>query len=473
MLEKIAEFRTMLQKPAEARSMKEKLTVAAGLKGVEQASMVVTRLVATLVLTRLLAPETYGVFVVVITLQVITTMLTDFGPRTLILSMRAEEQVDDRFLNTCWTLQVIRGALLFVLYLLLGLGIAALQAAGGIAPESAYAAPDLPAAFAVLGFAVVLRGFETMKQFLHERELRLVRLSIIRIGFAVVSPLFMILFALVTPTVWCMVLAMIAAQACKTLALWAMLDGPRMQFMIDRRHWQEILSHLRWILSASGLVAMGREADSFVLGFYLPAPVLGVYFIAKQIVSLPMTFVLDLSASMGLQVFNRLLAYDDKAAMRRDYYRFRMPIDAACYFLAGGFMVAGPAIVALLYDPRYGDAGPIIQILALALPTIGVTLAGAGFAAQRRFYVLTLVTFLDLVLLLTGLFVALAVLENAWVAFFAVALFRLPSTAVLLWLARREGWVALLREFRMAPLILVGAAAGWVGAAAVTYLGFN
>ncbi|MEL6483154.1 MAG: hypothetical protein AAFQ75_17045, partial [Pseudomonadota bacterium] len=67
MLEKIAEFRTMLQKPAEARSMKEKLTVAAGLKGVEQASMVVTRLVATLVLTRLLAPETYGVFVVVIT----------------------------------------------------------------------------------------------------------------------------------------------------------------------------------------------------------------------------------------------------------------------------------------------------------------------------------------------------------------------------------------------------------------------
>ncbi|MEO1533537.1 MAG: hypothetical protein AAFU72_15315, partial [Pseudomonadota bacterium] len=141
--------------------------------------------------------------------------------------------------------------------------------------------------------------------------------------------------------------------------------------------------------------------------------------------------------------------------------------------LAGGFMVAGPAIVALLYDPRYGDAGPIIQILALALPTIGVTLAGAGFAAQRRFSVLTLVTFLDLVLLLTGLFVALAVLENAWVAFFAVALFRLPSTAVLLWLARREGWVALLREFRMAPLILVGAAAGWVGAAAVTYLGFS
>ncbi|MEO1317693.1 MAG: hypothetical protein AAFW01_14085, partial [Pseudomonadota bacterium] len=67
MLERIAAFRLMLQKPAEARSMKEKLTIAAGLKAAEQGLQVFTRLAATLILTRLLAPEIYGVFVVIIT----------------------------------------------------------------------------------------------------------------------------------------------------------------------------------------------------------------------------------------------------------------------------------------------------------------------------------------------------------------------------------------------------------------------
>ncbi|MEL6766701.1 MAG: oligosaccharide flippase family protein [Pseudomonadota bacterium] len=473
MLEKIAEFRLMLQKPAEARSMKERLTIAAGLKAVEQAVMVVTRLAGTLVLTRLLAPETYGVFVVLITLQVMTTMLTDFGPRALILSMKADEQVDDRFLNTCWSLQVLRGFLLLGVFVLLALGIAWGQGGGLVAADSAYAAEDLPAAFAVLGLAVVLQGFESMTQYLHERELRLVRLTCIRIGIAVLSPLLMIGFALLTPTVWCMVLAAIVAHGCKTVLIQAVLDGPRMRFLIDQRHWREVLTHLRWILSASGLVALAREADSFILGLFMPAPALGVYFIAKQIVSLPLNFVQGLTASTGFQVFTRLLAYEDKAAMRRDYYRFRRPIDAACYFLGGALVVAGPAVVALLYDPRYADAGVIVQILALALPTVGIMLTGAGFGAQRRFSVVTLVTFLDVAVLLAGLLVTLAVFANPWAAFFVVALFRLPSMVVLLWLGRREGWVSPLLEFSMAPLMLVGAAAGWAGAAVVTYLGFS
>ncbi|MEO0957238.1 MAG: oligosaccharide flippase family protein [Pseudomonadota bacterium] len=473
MLERIAAFRLMLQKPAEARSMKEKLTIAAGLKAAEQGLQVFTRLAATLILTRLLAPEIYGVFVVIITLQVMVTMITDFGPRSLILSMREDEGLDDRFLHTCWTLQVIRGGILLVLFLAIAAGIAGAQTAGMVSPESAYAAEDLPAAFAVLGLVPVIQGFETMKQYLHERELRLVRLTLIRLAFVVLAPTLMILFALITPTVWCMIFASIAAQAFRTAALTLALDGPKMRLLIDRRHWREILSHLRWIMSTSGLWAFGREADSFILGFFLTSPFLGTYFIAKQIVSLPLNFALDFMASTGVQVFTRLLAYGDLEALRRDYYRFRLPLDAVAFFLAGGFMVAGPAIVALLYDPRFADAGPIVQILAIGLPTIGFIMINSGFAAQRRFRIVTVTTLLDVTVLLTGLMVALVVFGSPWGAFFAIALLRVPSALLLLWLGGREGWVSLRREFLMTPMLLLGAAAGWLGAEVVTLLGFQ
>lgn len=234
MLDRFAQLRESLRRPADERSMKEKLVIAAGLKAVEQAVLVITRLGATLILTRLLAPETYGVFVVIITLQVMTNMLTDFGPRSLILSMREEERVDLRFLHTCWALQLLRGLVLFILFLLIAAAIAGAQAAGIVAPDSAYAAEDLPAAFAVLGLAVVIQGLETMNQYLHERDLRLVRLAAVRIGYAVATPTLMILFALVTPTVWCMVLASIVSMTLKVVALELLMIGPRMRFLIDR-----------------------------------------------------------------------------------------------------------------------------------------------------------------------------------------------------------------------------------------------
>jgi hypothetical protein len=46
-------------------------------------------------------------------------------------------------------------------------------------------------------------------------------------------------------------------------------------------------------------------------------------------------------------------------------------------------------------------------------------------------------------------------------ALFVVALHRIPETAVLLIKGHNEGWVSLLSEIRLIPLVAVGAALGW------------
>ncbi|MEO1318793.1 MAG: hypothetical protein AAFW01_19735, partial [Pseudomonadota bacterium] len=87
----------------------------------------------------------------------------------------------------------------------------------------------------------------------------------------------------------------------------------------------------------------------------------------------------------------------------------------------------------LLYDPRFADAGPIVQILAIGLPAIGFIMINSGFAAQRRFRIVTVTTLLDVTVLLTGLMVALVVFGSPRGAFFAIALLRVPSALLLLW----------------------------------------
>ncbi|MEM7530078.1 MAG: oligosaccharide flippase family protein [Pseudomonadota bacterium] len=473
MLEKLARLRETLRRPAAERSMAEKLAIAAALQGVEQTVNMVCRLGATLVLTRLLAPEIYGVFVIIMTVQIMMLLLTDFGPRALIISMKAEEAVDPSFIQTCWTLQILRGAILLPVMCLLGFGLSFGQDAGLFAADSAYSDADLPAALAVCGLTIFVQGFQSTNQFVHERQLRILRLSMIRIAFFVISPLLMILLALVTPTVWSMVIAGLIGEAMRVATLAYFVDGPRMRFLIDPRHWREIVGHLRWIISTSGLHVITREADNFILGLFVPAQLLGAYFIAKQIASLPINMLRGFGGTTSVQVFNRLLEMPDPADRRRQYYRYRLPIDALCYLLTGTFVAAGPQIVVLLYDARYAEAGPIVQILALALPLLGSSFVSSAFMAQRRFRVGATVMLVDAATLIGVTLTALIAFDSTMMAYFGIALYRLPGVTLLMFWARSEGWIDLAKEFRLMPAVLLGLAFGWVAGEVILWLGFT
>ena len=73
----------------------------------------VIRLATSVVLTRLLAPELFGIMVVVNSLRTGIELLTDFGIGQNIIYNRDAENPE--FYNTAWTIQSIRGVLLWLI----------------------------------------------------------------------------------------------------------------------------------------------------------------------------------------------------------------------------------------------------------------------------------------------------------------------------------------------------------------------
>src|SRR5476649_1565669 len=65
------------------------------------------RLAGTLVLTRLFAPQLFGVLAVASAVQVAIGLLTDIGLRQALI--RSPNGHDRRFLDTAWTVQILRG----------------------------------------------------------------------------------------------------------------------------------------------------------------------------------------------------------------------------------------------------------------------------------------------------------------------------------------------------------------------------
>lgn len=460
MLDRLRRVRTVLRKPPDRRSLSEKILVSSALTGIDHAVNLVFRLGATLVVTRLLAPDIFGLFAVITMFQVLLVMITDFGIRSLII---VSDDVDDPdFLQTCWSVQIVRGVLLWGALLALALGLYGLQQAGLVPAGIAYADPVLPAALAVSGLQIPIRALESVNQHVHARQMRLGRITLLGVIRSVVTPALTIAIALVSPTVWALVFSGLVSMILSLVLSFTLFPGPPMRFRWHRGHARELFGRGKWIMSSSALTAATNQADQLVLGAFLPASLLGTYFLAKQIFQVVPGLVRKLHGSIGLQIFREIgTDTDDLAGIRRRYYRYRAPIDVLLALAAGALLALGPALIDLMYDPRYAAAGTILQVLAIGLPLTGIGMIHAAFAARKRFRFITGVVVVQLVTIWAWLVVALAVFASPEAAFLGIALYRLPELAIVLTAARREGWVDLWREIRFLPLVGVGALAGW------------
>ena len=159
---------------------------------------------------------------------------------------------------------------------------------------------------------------------------------------------------------------------------------------------------------------------------------LGIYNIGFFLASFPLL--------LGQNVTSRVMipVYREGAAPGR-LARLRYGISGGVIGLLVLMALAGPWLVDLLYDPRYGSAGGIVVLLGVGLipQVIGMTYDQAALAAgdSRRFFLYNAVrSSLQVGLLLVG--VILAGLTGAIIG---MSLSMVLAHAVLIWLARAHG----------------------------------
>lgn len=450
--------------------MNQKVMVSSVLTTAEFGVEGAVRLVSTVVLTRLLAPEDFGAYAVVLFILQLLIMLTDLGLRAIVLTREEEVEVD--FLRTCWTIQLIQGALLAAAITAIGLALAGAQSAGWMDEASSYADPDLPWVLCAASGLLLVKSLESPKPFLYERDMRFTRLFYVRVSLAVLQTLLTIGFVIWLGNLWALLFGQIAATVVQILASFLLFRGPAMRPRLQPEAVQVILSRGKWIMSHSGLAVITGVADRVMFSLFLTAGEFGAYHIARQICLILFRFAEGLSGRFGLQYFTHLHAHYSPAGVAREYYRYRLAFDAAIAG-AGGFLFGvAPLMVGILYDDRYEGVAPLLQLLALGLPLVGVGFIRAAFSAQRRFRAMTFMSLVQTGSIWLGLVLALPVLGSPSLAVAVVALHRLPELAVLLWRARREGWVRFRREARVIPLFAIGVGLGWIAEVAWEALGF-
>jgi len=322
------------------------------------------RLGGNLIVTRFLLPDMYGVMAIVITLTTILHLLSDVGLHQMVV--RHERGHERDFLDTVWTVQVLRGALLAAITVAIAAGLYVAGRQAWLAAGSAYAAPELPAVLAVSALGAVIHGFQSTKYDLAVRGLDLRRNVVIELVQQAFGLVVMIGLAWRTGSIWSLVLGSLAGTLLFVALTHLAIPGRPNRFAWNREVLRQLAGFGKWLLLSSAIGVVAAHADRLLLAGLADARFLGLYAIALALAG-ALAMVFERLFGQVLMPALAEVARRDPRALVAAYWKARLRADPVILVASGALFALGPLVIRALYDVRYADAGAVLSVLALTM----------------------------------------------------------------------------------------------------------
>jgi O-antigen/teichoic acid export membrane protein len=415
----------------------------------------VIRFGSNLLMTRLLVPEMFGVMAIATIVMVGLAMFSDLGLRQSIVQSRRGN--DPAFLNTAWALQILRGFLLWAIALAVAAVLHFAGRAGLVSAGSVYADPCLPWVIAALSLGAIIGGFATTKSAEASRNLALGRLTQIELAAQVAGLSAMLAWAAFDRSAWVLVAGSLTATAVSTAAGHTFLPGTANRWHWDKSAVTELVGFGKWIFASSILGFVVVNADRLMLGGMVDTTTFGVCVIAFLMVGVMELVVQRLMGAVALSALSEVVRRGGD--IRAAYYRLHAPIAALAYFGAALLMTSGHALVGVLYDHRYADAGWMLQILATTLLMAPFGIAVQAYLALGRPELHSRILFVRLGALLVAMPLGFHLFGLPG-ALWGAVLSQFASLPMFIRYNVGRAIFDLSREVLLLPAVLVGAAIG-------------
>ena len=217
----------------------------------------------------------------------------------------------------------------------------------------------------VAGLTALIDGFVSTEIHTANRDLRMARLQVFELGVQLSAAAVTIAGAWMYRSVWALVAGMIAASLARATFSHVVLGSERNRVRWETEAVRSLLHFGKWVFASSIVTFLAQQGNRLVFGRMLPLARLGVYNIALTLCEAPSALISTISFKVFFPLFSemRRTSPDVDAAYRR--------ASSALALLGGAgalaLVVAGPLLVATLYDSRYAEASWILRLLALGI----------------------------------------------------------------------------------------------------------
>jgi O-antigen/teichoic acid export membrane protein len=416
------------------------------------------RLISSLVLTRLLVPESFGLMAVVQTLYFALVMFSDLGVwQSVVTHPKGQEP---KFLGTAFSVQFARGVVLAAAVALIALALKLSVLSATFKAGTVYADSRLPSMVLAFALCALSQGAESMHIATAQRALQTRLLTRLELLTQLAGMLITIAFALWTHSVWSLVLGTVTAALARTVLSHMLFTGPAYKPCWDRESLRDIMGFGKWIFLSSIIGFAAAHGEKLILGGALSAQDFGVYSISSLLLAAIIGLVGNLNAHLVFPSLSEALR-NGEAAAHKVYNGLQQIADAILGGIAGLTLVLGGWVVRFLYDARYAEAGWMLQLLALGLVAMRYQVLEQMMFARNRPGWVTLSNSLRalalLILVPTGY-----TLGGVQGAVLAVVISQFAGWPVAMVFKLREGLMSWKSEIVWPLALLVGSGMGWV-----------
>jgi len=310
------------------------------------------RLLSTILLTRWLAPEVFGIAVFLSSVTTGVAMFMDLGLNDCVI--RSENYKDERFLHTAWTLQFFRGIVIWLVGSLLSVPLAAM-----------YGHPELAELIVYSLFIVVLSGFASGRDRIYKRNLDLRPIAYVEFLFLVGQILATIGFVFYLRSVWGIIFGSYVAVMVRVFFSYALLKGLWPRFMMDRQHIPELLTFGKWALLSSPVTYLVNQFFVIVFPVYFSFAVVGLFSLAYKFIEIVNSLLNSVLSQVLFPLFVRARDIKDSVSTKRavTYYKILCTLPVCAF--GSILIVISRDLIMFLYDARYHSSADMIAPLAI------------------------------------------------------------------------------------------------------------
>ncbi|WP_019505646.1 oligosaccharide flippase family protein [Pleurocapsa sp. PCC 7319] len=399
------------------------------------------RLGGNLILTRLLVPELFGLMALVHVFITGLELFSDIGIEPSIV--RHQRGDDPVFLNTAWTIQVIRGFGIWLCCILIAFPVAQF-----------YEDPRLLWLIPLVGFTSVIWGFTSTSLASFSRHMEIGKLTLFEMGTQIISLTVMLVWAWLSPTIWALIGGTFVSALSQLFWSHRLNSGKPNRFAWNKEIISEIATFGRWIFLSTAMTFLASQADRLILGKLFSFSMLGVYSVAFTFASLPEQVIQNVSNNVIFPVIAQYADLPRKSLRAKIIKKRKFILIGQALFLTL-LVTFGDLLIIQLYDERFIQAAWMLPILALGLwpVMLSVTIDRALLVIGNPSYLAFghIVKFTYMLIGLPLAFSQIGVLGTLIV----IALNDLPFYAVVSYGLWREKLTVILQDLQ-ATLLLIG-----------------
>jgi O-antigen/teichoic acid export membrane protein len=345
-------------------------------------------LVRIIVLARLLSPEDFGLFgIAVLSISVLETF-SNTGFNAAIIQ---RQENTESYLDTAWTVSVIRGIFLFLCLLFASPYIAEF-----------FNSSQAEMVIRVIAISTLLFGFRNVGLVFFQKELKFNKQFIYELSGTLVELTVAIILAVKLQNMWALIYGNLAANFVR-LFLSYLIHQYRPRLKFDMEKFRELFGFGKWVLGSGILIFLITQGDDIFVGKALGVAALGLYQMAYTFSNLPATEICHVISQVTFPAYSKF--QDDIPRFRKAYLRvFHFTAFLSIPFSAGIFIMA-PDFTRIFLGEKWTLMIPAFQVLAFwgIIRSLGAT-AGPVFQSVGRPEVLTKLQLLVLALLCVSIY---------------------------------------------------------------------